>query len=111
MIRGSIGSHTCSIEFKENLKDDDGNDLVGQCQHDSLRGHIRIYLDPNLAGVGLFDTLVHEGPGHGTEYVFGLDISHQTVYTIASAMTQFYISTGLIDPQEFEARLRALMTK
>lgn len=110
MIRGSIGSHTCSIEFVKDLKADDGEKLVGQCVHETPRGHVRIQLDPECQGIGMLDTTLHEAT-HAAEYVFSFDMEHSQVYTIASALCQFLVSTGLVDPQEFEARLRALMLK
>lgn len=108
MLRGSIGSHTCSVEFVKDLKHDDGESLVGQCIHDTQRGHVRIQLDPECQGLGMVDTLLHEAL-HGAEYVFKFDIEHEQIYTIASSLCQFLVSTGLIDPQAFEGRLRLLM--
>jgi hypothetical protein len=110
MIRGSCGDHTLSIELQKDLKDDDGNSLVGQCVYKSPQGHIAIALDAEGSGLGLFNTTVHE-ISHGAAHVFGIEESHQTIYTLTAGICQALISTGLINEVEFEARLRALMLK
>jgi hypothetical protein len=108
MLRGSIGNHTASVEFVKDLKDDDGKELVGQCVHESLKGHIRVMIDSEARGVGLLDAVCHEA-AHGGEYVFAYDVEHHIIYTLTAAITQFLISTGLVLPEEFEARFRHLM--
>jgi hypothetical protein len=108
MIRGSVGDHTLSIVFQKDLKSDEGDSLVGQCVYNSAQGHIAIAVDAEGAGLGLFNTVVHE-ISHGAEHVFGLDVGHQTIYTITAGICQALVSTGLVDPAQFEARLRLLL--
>lgn len=108
MIRGSIGDHTLGIQFQKDLKGDEGENLVGQCVYVSDKGHIAIQLDPEGSGLGLFNTVVHE-ISHGCEHVFGLEVGHQTIYTLTAGICQALVSTGLIDPQVFEGKLRLLM--
>jgi hypothetical protein len=98
------------LSSKKELKDDEGGALVGLCSHDPHSGHIRIQLDPEGKSLGIFNTLIHEAL-HGSEYVYAYDLEHHQIYVMASAICQFLVSTGLIDPLEFEARLRALSLK
>jgi hypothetical protein len=108
MIRGSVGDHTLSIRFEKDLKGDDGEVLVGECAYKSTHGHVAIAIDSENQGLGLFNTVVHE-ISHGAEHVYGLDVGHQTIYTLTAGICQALISSGLVDPQQFEARLRMLM--
>lgn len=108
MLRGSIGNHTLSVEFKAELKTDDGEELVGLCVHSAQTGHVAVSIDPECREIGLADTLVHE-LCHGAAYVHGFDVPHSTIYTIAVALTQALITTGLVDVQAFEVRMRRLM--
>lgn len=108
MMRGSIGDHVLSIKFEKDLEGDDAESLVGQCVYKSLSGLVDIAIDPEGSGLGIFNTTVHE-IAHGSAHVFGIEESHQTIYTLTAGICQALVSTGLIDPTEFEARLRKLM--
>lgn len=108
MIRGSVGDHVLTIQFQKDLKGDDDEVLVGQCDYKSLEGKVAVALDPEGAGLGLLNTVIHE-ISHGASHVFGLKESHQTIYTLTAGICQALVSTGLIEPTEFEARLRRLM--
>ena len=108
MLRGSIGDHLLAIRLEKDLKSDEDEALAGQCVSKSMQGAMAIAIDPECAGLGVFNTLLHE-IAHACEYVYGFDIPHSTVYVMASGICQALISTGLVLPEEFEARFRRLM--
>jgi hypothetical protein len=108
MIRGSVGDHTLRIEFQKDLKSDEGESLVGQCVYLAAQGQVAIAVDPEGSGLGLFNTVVHE-ISHASAHVFGLEESHQTIYTLTAGICQALVSTGLVDPMAFEGKLRLLM--
>jgi len=106
-IRGTCGDHVLTVRFEKNLKDED-EDLAGETVHKSLQGQVAIAIDPEASGLGMFNVVIHELL-HAQEYVFGYDIDHSTIYVMASGLCQALISTGIMSPEEFEARLRRLM--
>ena len=108
MLRGSIGNHLLTVRSESDLNADEGEALVGQCVHKPAEGAVHVAIDPECKGVGLFDTVIHE-IAHGGEYVYGLDVPHSVIYTLATAISQGLISTGLVTVEEFEARFRRLI--
>ncbi len=110
MIRGSVGDCDLRIALVDKLQDEDKDDLDGRARKKQKSQELEIELDAALDGRALFNTLLHECL-HLMESVYGWEARHEEVWILASGLSQALISTGIIVPAEFEARIRRLMAE
>ncbi len=109
MIEGSINDWRIRVQLETDPKDEDQDPLCGYWQANTLKQQGIIGLDKNLGGIALVNTLMAHEPLHAVQKIFGMEhLTHQDVFTIASALTQFWLTTGIIDPLAIEARVRRL---
>jgi len=107
-LKGTMGDHNITVRLVDNLAEEHGAD--GRARKLPYTVDCEIELDPNLSGAALLNTVIHEA-GHILGSVYGLSDKHKNLYPMAAGLTQFFISTGLIDAHAFEARLRKLTKK
>lgn len=109
MIEGAIGDWRIRVQYEDKPKDEEGAELCGYFQPNTDKQQGLIGLSKNLGAIATVNTLMVHEPLHGICKIFGLEhITHQDIFTIASALTQFWITTTLIDPVAIEARARRL---
>jgi hypothetical protein len=102
---GTCGDWVFTQGLVENLASEGNAD--GLCRYDSQKHEATIAINSNVGGRGVVNCNYHEWL-HLISVVYGLNLSHKTIYAIASGLTQMSTSTGLINEFEFEARLRTL---
>jgi hypothetical protein len=110
MIEGSISDWRIRAQYEDNPKDEEsGEELCGYWQANTLKQQGIIGLDKNLGAIATVNTLYVHEPLHAIVKIFGMEhITHQDIFTIASGLTQFWMTTGLLDPVALEARARRL---
>jgi hypothetical protein len=103
---GTCGDWVFTLGLVEELEADDGS-ANGICAFNSLKHEATIGIHGEVAGRAALNTVIHEFL-HLISVGYGLDLSHKTIYTITSGLTQMATPSGLINEHEFEARLRSL---
>lgn len=110
MLKGFVGDCALLISLVDNLKDEEHDNLDGRARKRQKVQLVEIEIDSGLDGPSVLNTVFHELL-HICESVYGWEARHEEVWIIASALSQAMITTGLIIPTEFEARLRMLHDK
>jgi hypothetical protein len=104
-MRAKIGHYSVDVVL------DDSLDCAGEFEHKkmTLEGTVKIH--PDQSGEYLINTILHEYL-HALAHHRGLDIEdapalwHSLVYGLAGDLTEMLVTSGLIKPAEWEARLR-----
>ncbi len=68
----------------------------------------RIDIDADIHGLYFCHTVMHE-LGHQVESDAGFDLEEEQIDALSKGYTEFLFGSGLVDPDEFEARLRKLL--
>jgi hypothetical protein len=106
MIEGFIGDWRIRVQLEKEPKDGDEK-LAGYWAKDESKQQGLIGIDENAGAIAMLNVLIHE-PLHAVKSVYGLKLKHKDIYIIASAITQFLVSTRILDPLAVEARVRTL---
>jgi len=107
-MKGAIGDCDLLITMVDNLKDGE-EALDGRARKRQKVQIVEVELDSGLDGRALLNTLLHEVL-HLCEHVYGWQTRHEEVWLLAAGLSQVLLSTGIVDANEFESRMRRLAT-
>jgi hypothetical protein len=109
MIEGSMSDWRIRAQYEKDPKDEDGDPVCGFWKSYTEKQQGLIVLSEELGAIATVNTFMIHEPLHAIQRIFGMDhLTHQDIYTISSALTEFWLSTGVIDPLAIEARVRKL---
>lgn len=98
VFEGGIGPYSVKARLgkPEELVDEEGNKLAGcYCRDEQQRW---VILAGDMDPVEFFDTLLHELE-HAINKIYGLEEDHANLHVRATALAQWLIESGLIDPE------------
>lgn len=107
VIEGFIGDWRIRVQLEKEPKSSDKEPLSGYWQKNVNKQQGLIGIDQDIGAIALLNTLTHEAL-HTLREVYGYKLKHKDIYLIASGLTQFFVSTKIIDPLALEARVRKL---
>lgn len=104
-MKGTIGNYEVAVCLDESL------DSAGEFESQIRRGQGRITIHPDQHGSYLVDTILHEVlhaicKHRGLETEESPVIPHHVVYLLAGDLAEFLVTSGIVKPVEWEARLR-----
>ena len=99
-VVGRIGLYVVDAAIGEphELLNEDGDELAGQAIP-AENGGLHLRLSPELSAIEFVDALLHE-VDHAISQIYKLDEDHNIVHVRATALTQWLIEAGLIDPEK-----------
>lgn len=106
MIEGFIGDWRIRAQLEKELQSKE--DLAGYWTKEVLKQQGLIGVDANTGAIAVCNTLMVHEPLHALRDVYGLKLKHKDIYIISAGLTQWWISSRIIDPLAIEARVRKL---
>lgn len=100
-----LGYSRCNVELTD-LEKEEADGLYSAAPG-SADGTMQV--DKNLHGLRFAHAMVHESVHHWEQYT-GKSFSESTVDSLSSAIVEMFFASGLIDANEFETQVRALVT-
>lgn len=107
MIEGSMLDWRIRAQLEKDPKDGDLL-LAGYWQKNVNKQQGLIGLDQDLGAIALVNTLMVHEPLHALVDITGIKLKHRDIYLISSGLTQFWITSTILDPLLIEARVRRL---
>lgn len=107
MIEGSILDWRIRVQLEKEPKDGD-EALCGYWTKNTNKQQGLIGLDQDMGAIAMMNTLMVHEPLHAVVDITGIKLKHKDIYLIASALVQFWVTTGILDPLAIEAKIRRL---